>query len=385
MARAVYAFSMFRIILLTFLLFVFPIQISLAQDLQTAAEEAYIIDFDTGSVLYKKNEDEKMPTSSMSKVMTMLAVFEALEDGRLKLDEELMVSQKAWEKGGSKMFVEVGKKVKVEDLIRGVIVQSGNDATIVLAEALAGTEEAFGKQITDLAHKLGMDNTNFTNASGWPDDNHYSTAKDLAILTRYMIKTYPQYYHYFAEPDFEYNGITQGNRNPLLTRDIGADGVKTGHTEGAGYGLIGSGIREDRRVIMVLNGMTSMQERADEGARLMEWALRNFKNKKLFSEGQIVSHANVVLGTKETLALRVDETIYLTVPLSGSDEITASATFDNPVTAPIMEGARLGTLKIYIPNFGHIEKPLFAAETIEELGFFNKVMAKFSLLIKQNL
>ncbi len=325
-----------------------------------------------------------MPTSSMSKVMTMMAVFEALKDGRLNLEDELLVSEKAWKKGGSKMFVEVGKKVKVEDLIRGVIIQSGNDATIVLAEALAGTEEAFGRQITTLAKKIGMDDSNFKNASGWPEDDHYSTAKDLAVLARYLIDTFPEYYKYYAELEFTYSGITQGNRNPLLYKDIGADGIKTGHTEAAGYGLIGSGERDGRRVIMVLNGMESSKEREEESTRLLDWALRNFENKKLFNKNQIVSSVNVVLGEKDILSLRVDEDIFLTIP-RGSGDITAQASFDSPVIAPIEEGARIGSLKVYIPSYGQIETPLYAAETINEPGIFEKTLAKMKLFIKQNM
>jgi len=372
-------------LLIIFLLAILPFQASLAQDIETKAQQAYIIDFDTGTVLFSKNEDERMPTSSMSKVMTILAVFEALEDGRLKLEDELLVSEKAWKKGGSKMFVEVGKKVKVEDLIRGVVIQSGNDATIVLAEALGGSEEAFAKQITEKAREIGMENTHFTNASGWPDPNHYSTAKDLAILTRYMIQHYPEYYKYYGEPEFTYHDITQANRNPLLEMDIGADGVKTGHTEDAGYGLIGSGTRDGRRTIMVLNGMASMKERGEESGRLLEWSLRNFKNKKLFEKGQIVTHADVVLGEQETVPLKVDEDIYLTIPLAGSDKITAEASFDSPLIAPVEEGARIGTMKIYIPSYGQVEKPVYAAESVSEPGFFEKTMAKLTLFIKQNL
>lgn len=375
---------MLRITLLILLIFT-PFKISQAQDIETSAQQAYIIDFETGSILFKKNEDERMPTSSMSKVMTMLGVFEALEDGRLKLNDELLVSEKAWKKGGSKMFVEVGKKVKVEDLIRGVIIQSGNDATIVLAEALAGTEEAFGKQITKLAQNIGMNNSNFTNASGWPDPNHYSTAKDLSILARYLIKTYPQYYNYYSEPEFTYSDITQENRNPLLDKNIGADGIKTGHTEAAGYGLIGSGERDGRRVVMVLNGMESTKEREEESTRLLEWALRNFQNKKIFDKNQVVSNVDVVLGEKENLGLRVDEEVYLTIPIAASGDIKAQATFDSPVIAPIEEGARIGTITIMVPSYGQIEKPLYAAETINEPGFFDKAVAKLKLFIKQNM
>ncbi|MCB9973598.1 MAG: D-alanyl-D-alanine carboxypeptidase [Rhodospirillales bacterium] len=357
---------------------------ALAQEPETAAKQAYIVDFDTGAVLYEKNAHEPMPTSSMSKVMTILAVFQALEDGRIKLDDELPVSEKAWRMGGSKMFVEVGKKVKVEDLIRGVIVQSGNDATVVLAEALSGTETAFAQSLNELAKKIGMTESHFVNASGWPDENHYSTAHDLTLMGVYLIKTYPQYYKYYSEMEFVFNNIPQGNRNPLLYRDIGADGIKTGHTEIAGYGLIGSGKRDGRRVVMVLNGMSSMQERADESARLLEWALRNFTNKKLFSEGQVLASAPVVLGKKETLPLTIEKDVFLTLPLEKAGDIKAEVQYSSPVIAPVTQGDRVGTLVISIPSQANLEVPLLAKESVAQPGFFMRTLAKMGLFFRQN-
>jgi serine-type D-Ala-D-Ala carboxypeptidase (penicillin-binding protein 5/6) len=244
-------------ILFALLLFAAPAMAQVAP-METVAREAYIIDAETGQVLFEKNADQKMPTSSMSKTMTMYMVFEALKNGKLTLDQELPVSETAWRMQGSKMFVPLGQMVKVEDLIRGVIVQSGNDATIVLAEGLAGSEGEFAAAMNRKAKELGMINSNFMNASGWPDENHYSTCHDLAILAIALIRDFPDYYKYYAEKEFTYNNIKQGNRNPLLYKNIGADGIKTGHTESAGYGLMASGVRDGRRVVMVLNGMASM-------------------------------------------------------------------------------------------------------------------------------
>ncbi|HYH18896.1 MAG TPA: D-alanyl-D-alanine carboxypeptidase family protein, partial [Azospirillum sp.] len=242
-----------------------------AATIETIAKQAILLDMTSSTVLFEKNADQRMPPSSMSKVMTMYMVFEALKSGRLSLEHTLPVSERAWRMQGSKMFVELHNMIKIDDLIKGVIVQSGNDACIVLAEGLAGSEPAFAEQMNKKAKEIGLTATNLTNATGWPDPNHYVTARDLAILAERLIKDFPEYYHYYSIRDFQYHGIKQGNRNPLLYRGIGADGLKTGHTDAAGYGLTGSAEREGRRLILVVNGLPSMQARADESARLIEW------------------------------------------------------------------------------------------------------------------
>jgi D-alanyl-D-alanine carboxypeptidase (penicillin-binding protein 5/6) len=348
----------------------------------TSAEQAYIIDFDTGQVLLAKNEDERMPTSSMSKVMTMYMVFDALKSGRIALDSELEVSEKAWRMGGSKMFVEVGKKVKVEDLIRGVIIQSGNDATIVLAEGLAGSEEAFSALMTQKAKALGMKNSNFVNASGWPDDNHYSTAKDLSILASALVRDFPEYYKYYSEMEFEFNGIKQGNRNPLLYRNIGADGIKTGHTEAAGYGLIGSGKKDGRRVIMVVNGLDSMQDRATESRRLFTLALNSFENVKLYSKGETVEVAPVSMGKQPSVPLAVEDDIIVTILKMSRDQLEVETIYTKPFLAPVQAGQRIGKLKLSIPGTPEpLEYDLLTASSVEELGFFAKLLAKGKMAI----
>ncbi len=376
---------MIRILFSAFLVtFLFLSPAAWAQ-IDMAAKQAYIIDYETGTVLYSKNAEEHMPTSSMSKVMTALAVFEALETGRLSLDEELLVSEKAWRKGGSKMFVEVGKQVSVEDLLRGVIIQSGNDATIVLAEGMSGTEEQFAADLNALAKRIGMSDSNFTNASGWPDPDHYSTAKDLAIMARYLIQKHKRYYGFYGEKEFTYNKIQQTNRNPLLYQNIGADGIKTGHTEDGGYGLIGSAQEDGRRVIVVLNGMDSAQTRAEEARRLVTWALKGFMNKRFFNAGQVLDETPVIYGQASTLPLIVSEDIFVTVPERAVGGISAEIRYDSPVMAPVEKHARIGTLQVTIPEYGQLEYPLLAGEAIAEKGAVSKLFERVKLRFKQLL
>ncbi len=340
--------------------------------------QGYAMDFDTGTVLWSKNPDEKMPTSSMSKVMTMFVVFDALKADELTLDQSLPVSEKAWRMQGSKMFVHVGDQVRVEDLIRGVIIQSGNDATVVLAEGLSGSEEAFAQRMNKKAQELGMTNTHFMNASGWPDPEHYSTARDLTILARALIKTHPDFYKYYSEKEFTYNNIKQGNRNPLLYRNIGADGVKTGHTEAAGYGLIGSGMRDGRRVVFVINGTKSMQARADESARLMEYTLANFINLSPYSNGREVTTAKVALGQSATVPLVLGQDgMMFTVPKGAGVDFKITAAFKEPLMAPVKKGDDLGTLTLDSGNGGiPVQLPLVAGADVPQMGFFARTMAK---------
>jgi D-alanyl-D-alanine carboxypeptidase (penicillin-binding protein 5/6) len=351
--------------------------------IDTTAKQAIIVDADTGAVLFEKNADEHMPTSSMSKTATMYLVFEALKDGKLKMDQTLPVSVNAWKStyksGGSLMFLNAGDNVKVSDLVRGVVIQSGNDAAIVLAEALGGTEASFAEMLNAKAKQLGMNNTHFVDASGMPDPNHYSTARDLATLNVRLIKDFPEYYPIFAEKEFTYNNIKQGNRNPLLYRNIGADGVKTGHTEAGGYGLIGSGTRNGRRVVVVLNGMKTMQERADQGASLLDWGLRTFENKTLFKAGDTVDSVPVILGKAERVSAVTDETITVTVPLSMENGMKVTETIRGPLTAPVKKGDVVGSLKVEIPRMPAKEYRLVAGDDVGKLGFFAVTLAKARL------
>ena len=352
-----------------------------AHAVETRAKQAIVIDFDTQTVLLAKNADEQMPTSSMSKVMTMYAVFESLKGGAISLTDSLPVSEKAWRMGGSKMFVEVDKSVKVEDLIRGVIVQSGNDATIVLAEGLAGSEGAFADMLNAKAKELGMENSHFVNASGWPDENHYSTARDLATLGRAIIRNFPDYYAYYSEKEFTFNNIKQANRNPLIYRNIGADGIKTGHTEAAGYGLIGSGTQSGRRVILVVNGLEDERARAEESAKLLEWGLKRFENKTLYKAGEVIENAKVFMGKAAQVGLSADEDVFLTLTKMAGANVQIQVKYEGPIIAPVKQGQELAVLEITVPGMEPVTRPLLAAEDVPELGLFAKTLAKAKMLV----
>ncbi len=347
----------------------------------TTAKQAIMLDYDTGMVIFEKAADERMPTSSMSKVITMYMVFEALKNGKLSLEAMLPVSEKAWRMGGSKMFVKVGDQVKVEDLVRGVVIQSGNDATIVLAEGLAGSEMAFADAMNVKAKELGMTNSHFMNASGWPDPEHYSTARDLATLSMRTIRDFPDYYHYYKEPEFTFNAIKQRNRNPLLYRNIGADGIKTGHTEAGGYGLMGSGTNGARRVILVVNGLPDDKARAEESARLLEWGLKSFINVSLFKGGTVVDKAPIVMGKTEHVPLIVEKDLTVTIPFAVKNDLKVQVQYDTPLLAPVFKGQKVGKLKIEIPRVTTLEVPLIAAENVSPLGIFAGTFAKAKLML----
>ena len=352
-----------------------------AQSLETSAREAILIDMSTGTVLLEHNADQRMPTASMSKIMTMYMVFEAIEQGRLSLDDRLPVSERAWRKGGSKMFVEVGDQIRVEDLIRGVIVQSGNDASIVFAEALAGTEEAFARLMTERAHDLGLNHSNFANATGWPDPSHYSTAADLALLAQHLITEFPQFYHYYSELEFTYAGITQANRNPLLYQNVGADGLKTGHTNEAGYGLTASARQGDRRLVMVINGLSSARARSDEAVRLMNWGFREFETRTLFEAGEVVDRAEVWLGDRDTVPLVLAEDLAVTVRRTDADEVDLRVRLAEPMPAPIAMGDTVATLVVDIPGLPERTVPLFAGADVDRQGFAGRVLTQARQLV----
>ncbi len=363
------------------LCFASPALAATETSMDSPAKQAIVVDYNTGTVLYEKNADERMPTSSMSKVITMLEVFDGLKTGQINLDQTFTVSEKAWRMGGSKMFVEVGKQVRVEDLIRGVIVQSGNDATVVLAEGLAGSEGAFADHLNARAKELGMTNSHFMNASGWPDEDHYSTARDLSILAAAIIRRYPEYYPYYSEKEFTFNDIKQGNRNPLLYRNIGADGIKTGHTEAGGYGLIGSGVQTGRRVIVVVNGLENMQQRADESARLLEWGLQRFSNHVLFAKGQSVEEIPVVMGTQTSLGVTVPEDLLVTVPNNGLEKVKITLEYNTPLIAPLQAAQQIGTVKVEVPDLGIATRSLVTSQAVERQGFFAAALSKIKFLL----
>ncbi|MEA1652363.1 D-alanyl-D-alanine carboxypeptidase family protein [Nitrospirillum sp. BR 11164] len=357
-----------------------------AATIDTEARQAILMDADTGTVLFAKNADQHMPTSSMSKVMTMYMVFDRLKNGKLSLEDSLPVSRRAWELGGAKtegstMYLPLGANVKVEDLIRGVLVQSGNDATIVLAEGLGGTEEAFCRNMTKRAHDMGMKDSNFTNAAGLPDANHYSTAHDLAILAIHTIHDFPEYYHYFSELEFTYNKIKQGNRNPLLYRNMGVDGLKTGHTEAGGYGLIASAKRGERRLVLVINGLTSMQSRADEPARILEWGFHEFDDYALFKAGETVDTLPVSLGTAATVPVVLPDALKITLTAEQRRAMKVAVVTQLPLAAPVAKGATVATLKVTAPDLQTLEIPLQAANDVPRLGLFGRMGAGLHRMI----
>ena len=358
---------------------------AIAAEILTPAKQAYITDFESGKVLFAKDADLPMKPASMAKIMTVFVVFQRLADGSLQLDDKFLVSEKAWRKGGSKTFVEVGSRVSVNDLLHGVIVQSGNDAAIVLAEGIAGTEDAFAEEMNFWAQKLGMTQTNFRNSTGWPDPDLQTSAKDLNILTTEMIKrfpadTYPDLYPIFAKREFTYNKITQPNRNPLVYGTAGADGLKTGHTEESGYGLVGSAVRNGQRVVMVLNGMDSMKQRSTESRRLMDLIFREYQSYEFFKQGQTVDQANVWLGTAPQVDLVLDAPLKLVLSRKDRQAMEISVQWLDPVPAPIRAGDQIGTLVISLPD--EVTKlPLRAAHNVDALGLFNRIGAAVKYLI----
>ncbi len=348
----------------------------------TIATSALVMDQTSGTVLLAKNEDRPVPPASMSKLMTLNMLFEALQDGRVNLDTKFTVSKNASEKGGSKMFVKQGDRISVENLIRGIIVHSGNDACIVVAENLAGSEADFARIMTARARKLGMNESTFANATGWPDPNHRMSARDLVSLANRLMTQFPEYYGYFQERSFTWSDITQSNRNPLLGLGIGADGLKTGHTSEAGYGLVGTARQGDRRVILMINGLQSSGERAAEAERLMNWAFRQFAQETLIKAGKNVAQAEVWLGETSTVALEVADEISALVPYSSRDSITMSVTYDGPIPAPIKKGTELGVLNIEIPDLPSQSYPVFAASDVESGGIMKRLRVSADKLMK---
>ncbi len=364
----------------------FVVAVATAEVIDTKAREAILIDPSTGTVILNKNADEQMPPASMSKLMTAYLLFESINDGRVSLDDKFRVSDNAWRKGGaasgsSTMFLPPKSEVRVEDLIRGIIVQSGNDACIVVAESLAGSEEAFARRMTDKAQELGMTGSNFMNATGWPHPEHRTTARDLATLSARIIQDFPELFSFYSEREFTYNGIRQSNRNPLIYGYAGADGMKTGHTSEAGYGLTGTAKQGDRRLIVVVNGLKSSKDRASESARILDWGFREFNNYSLFKAGDTVEIAPLWLGTKPTVALKIDRDIHLTMSRKSRRAMKVTVKYQSPISAPITAGQSVGTLTIEAPDFETIEAPLLAATDSQQLGMVGRLGAALEFLL----
>lgn len=349
--------------------------VSTAFAVDTAAKQAFLIDAQTHAVLLNKEGDAQMHPSSMSKLMTIYLLFSRLKEGRVKLDDRFAISEKAWRTQGSKTFVHVGDTISVEDLIHGIIIQSGNDACIVVAEGLSGSEEEYVAEMNKTAEKMGLKQSHFVNSTGLPDDAHLMSARDLATLSQRLIEDFPEYYHYFALREYTYNNITQHNRNRLLDRDIGVDGLKTGHTDAAGFGIALSAKQNDRRLILVINGLESDNKRVEEGDKLLRWGFREFTNKPIAVKGQKIAEASVWLGAKENVALTVRNDLLLTLPASMPENISFTLKYNGPVPAPIIAGDHVADLVVAVPGSDAQTIALVAAENVEKISPWRKIFA----------
>ncbi|NOV28372.1 D-alanyl-D-alanine carboxypeptidase family protein [Methylomonas sp. ZR1] len=349
-----------------------------------AASSYFLMDFDSGRVLAEKDADKRVSPASLTKIMTAYVVFRELKAGHLTLDEKVTISQNAWETGGSKMFVEVNKQVAVEDLLQGMIIQSGNDASVALAEHVAGSEQTFATMMNEQASRLGMANSNFENATGLPSPNHYSSAHDLATLARAVIKEFPEYYRWDKQKEFTYNGITQQNRNLLLWRDPSVDGLKTGFTDDAGYCMVASAKREDMRLISVVMGTASAGARSNESQSLLNYGFRFFETHRLYEGNKPLGEARVRKGVTSKVAVGLPEDLYVTAPRKHFNELKAETQIDKGVFAPLNKGDTVGNLNISLAGESILSKPLVALDAVAEGGIFRRLYdAAIGLLEKE--
>lgn len=356
------------------------------QAFETRASSAFVVDMTTGTVLLDKNADVPLPPASMSKLMTLYVTFEAIRDGRLKLDERLPVSEHAMSYGGSTMFLDTTDRVTVEDLIRGIIVLSGNDACVVLAEALSpnGTERGFADFMTQRAQQLGMTNSVFKNSNGWPEPGHRMSMRDLALVSRLLIEDFPQYYPMFAETEFVFDGRApqnRFNRNPVLTLGIGADGLKTGHTREAGFGLAGSAQQGDRRIIWVVSGLETAQDRAQESEAIVNWAFRQFTQKELIKANTEIARAEVWMGATETVGLMIEEDLDTLVPALSANDLKAEVIYEGPLRAPVLRGDPVGELVFKPEGLPETRVPLVASDDVLKGGFIPRLKTVSGLLL----
>lgn len=353
---------------------------------ETKAGAAYIVDQTSGTVLLSKDADKPIPPASMSKLMTLYVTFEAIRDGRLSLNEKLPVSRHAMSYGGSTMFLDTTDNVRVEDLLRGIIVLSGNDACVVLAEALSpdGTEAGFARYMTQRAQQMGMTNSTFMNSNGWPQAGHRMSVRDLALLANRIITDFPNFYPLFKEQEFEFDGRAPSNtrnRNPLLGLGIGADGLKTGHTEEAGYGLVGSAKQGDRRVIFAISGLPSAQARAAESRGIVNWAFRQFAQREVAKAGQEIARAEVWMGAEPDVGLVPAEDISALLPVFAGDEIEGEVVYRGPVSAPVQQGDTLAELVLKPEELDEIRVPLVADRSVPRGGFLSRIATVAILLL----
>lgn len=360
----------FRAVLVAFPLFFGILQPASAQSFQTTAPTAILIDAGTEAVLFEKNPDELVAPASMAKIMTAEIVFDELKNGRLSLDSEFTISENAWRKGGggsggSSMFAKVHSSVRLEDLLRGLIVQSGNDAAIALAEGISGTEESFARRMNERAKALGLTRSTYRNATGYGDPEQKVTVRDLAKLSLHIIETYPELYKMFGEREFTWNKIRQQNRNPLLAMNIGADGFKTGNIDESGYGLVGSAVQNDQRLIVVVNGLKTARDRANESRKLLEWGFRAFEPRQLFQEGQVVGDAQVFGGDRRSVALVSKRPVRVLVPRGEGERVSARVVYTGPLKAPVQKGAEVAKLQVTRGETLALEMPLYADEDVQ--------------------
>ena len=348
--------------------------------IESIAKTALVIDLSTNEILLEKNSTEKTYPSSMTKMMTALVAFEKIKDGSLSLDQEFLISKKAWKMGGSKMFIEVDKRVSVYDLLLGVVVQSGNDASIAIAEGISGSEEIFAIEMNNLGKKIGLTGSNFTNSSGWPDDNHYTTAEDLAKVAQYTIENHYELYQMYKISDFTYNGIKQDNRNPLLYTFEGADGFKTGYTDAAGYGLVGSAERGDRRLIVVLNGLESSKSRAQESLRLMDWGFNNFQLVDFYKKNEVIQEVDTWLGKEDKVDLVALEDISVSIPKAQLSSAKVTVLVEEPIATPIKIGDQIAKLQISFAD-KQVDFPLYSGEDIDQKNFFSRIFSAIYYII----
>ena len=349
--------------------------------IDTKAEQAIVMDFDTNEILFEKNSNIKTPPASMTKIMTVYAAFDRLKNTDLSIENECVVSAKAYKMGGSRTFLEIDDKVSIDELLKGIIIQSGNDASVALAECLAGTEDDFAKLMNVYAKRIGMRNTNFLNSSGWPEDNHYSTVYDLALLSNSLINEFPDLYLYFSDKEFTYNDIKQPNRNKLLSSVQGADGLKTGFTRASGWGIAATAKRDDRRITAVINGTNSSRSRLNEASNLINWAFSQTSQKLLVDENQVIVEVDVWLGNKPRVNLVSSKKIVSTLSFDQIQLIKSSLEYERPIEAPIKKGEVYGKLLIDIDGKPNIEVELIAQENVGTVNPISKVFAAMKYLI----
>ncbi len=349
---------------------------------QVAAKSFILVDFNSGKVLGEKNADLRLAPASLTKIMTVYVVFRELKNGHLTLDEKVTISKKAWQTPGSRMFVEVNKQVSIEDLLQGVIIQSGNDASVALAEHVAGDEATFAAMMNQNAERLGMLDSHFVNSMGLPDKNHYTTARDLVTLSTAVIKEFPEYYRWDSQKEFTYNNITQPNRNRLLWRDKSVDGVKTGYTEEAGYCMVASAKREEMRLISVVMGTNSANARANESQTLLNYGFRFFETHKLYEANKPITEAKIWKGDSKTLPMGLNEDLYVTVPRRHYKDLKAEVNLDKKIIAPVEQGSSFGSLNVALMGDELVNKPLVALKTVNKGSFVQRLYDEAMLMLE---